>query len=120
MVKAGDGGAYCAKALGHSLQMFFTTYADWIDRDETKIHEKSGRRCAEHLKYGPSMYFSKNFLIRGIVNQSTGLVIAMQHLFTPLLLGFSLTALPAFAITAQEFAALCAESKGLNRRTNSY
>ena len=37
----------------------------------------------------------------------------MQHLFTPLLLGFSLTALPAFAITAEEFAAFVQSPKDL-------
>ena len=40
MLQEGMKPGYCAKALGHSLQMFFTTYADWIDRDETKIQEQ--------------------------------------------------------------------------------
>lgn len=31
--------AYCAKALGHSLNMFFEMYADWIDKDESKVQE---------------------------------------------------------------------------------
>jgi len=40
MLAAGMKPGYCAKVLGHSLQMFFTVYADWIDRDETKIQEE--------------------------------------------------------------------------------
>ena len=31
---------YCAKRLGHTTRMFFETYADWIDRDETKVQEQ--------------------------------------------------------------------------------
>lgn len=34
MLEAGMKPGYCAKALGHSLQMFFSRYAGWIDRDE--------------------------------------------------------------------------------------
>jgi|TARA_B100000959_G_C14512463_1_gene431873 hypothetical protein len=32
--------AYCAKVLGHSLQMFFSRYADWIDKDESEVQAK--------------------------------------------------------------------------------
>jgi integrase len=35
MLEAGMKPAYCAKVLGHSLQMFFTVYADWIDKKES-------------------------------------------------------------------------------------
>ena len=31
---------YCSKVLGHTTRMFFETYADWIDRDETKVQEQ--------------------------------------------------------------------------------
>jgi hypothetical protein len=39
MLAAGMKPGYCAKILGHSLQMFFTTYANWIDAEETKAQE---------------------------------------------------------------------------------
>jgi integrase len=34
MLEAGMRPGYCAKQLGHSTQMFFNTYAEWIDKDE--------------------------------------------------------------------------------------
>ncbi len=38
--EAGMKPAYCAKVLGHSLQMFFSRYADWIDKDESEVQAK--------------------------------------------------------------------------------
>ena len=40
MLVAGMKPAYCAKALGHSLEMFFRIYADWIDKDESEAQAK--------------------------------------------------------------------------------
>jgi len=40
MLAAGMKPGYCAKILGHSLQMFFTTYANWVDAEETKAQEE--------------------------------------------------------------------------------
>jgi len=40
MLEAGMKSGYCAKRLGHTTRMFFETYADWIDRDETKVQEQ--------------------------------------------------------------------------------
>jgi len=40
MLEAGMKPAYCAKVLGHSLQMFFQVYADWIDKDESEAQAK--------------------------------------------------------------------------------
>ena len=40
MLEAGCKPGYCAKRLGHSLQMFFNTYADWIDADESETQHK--------------------------------------------------------------------------------
>ena len=34
MLSAGMKPGYCARILGHSTQMFFSTYARWIDNDE--------------------------------------------------------------------------------------
>lgn len=39
MLEAGMKPGYCAKVLGHSLEMFFNIYADWIDKDESKVQE---------------------------------------------------------------------------------
>jgi integrase len=36
MLVAGMKPGYCAKVLGHSLEMFFRIYADWIDPDESE------------------------------------------------------------------------------------
>lgn len=35
ILAAGIKPRYCTKTLGHSLQVFFTVYADWIDAEET-------------------------------------------------------------------------------------
>ena len=40
MLEAGMKPGYCSKVLGHTTRMFFETYADWIDRDETKVQEQ--------------------------------------------------------------------------------
>ena len=40
MLVAGMKPAYCAKVLGHSLEMFFRIYADWIDKDESEAQAK--------------------------------------------------------------------------------
>ncbi len=40
MLEQGMKPAYCAKVLGHSLEMFFSVYADWIDIDESKAQAK--------------------------------------------------------------------------------
>lgn len=40
MLEAGMKPAYCAKVLGHSLQMFFNRYAEWIDREESQAQAK--------------------------------------------------------------------------------
>ena len=40
MLEAGMKPEYCAKRLGHTTRMFFETYADWIDRDETIVQEQ--------------------------------------------------------------------------------
>jgi len=37
MLNAGMKPGYCAKILGHSLQVFFQVYARWIDSDENKV-----------------------------------------------------------------------------------
>ena len=37
MLEAGMKPGYAAKVMGHSLEMFFRIYADWIDRDESEI-----------------------------------------------------------------------------------
>lgn len=34
MLSAGMKPGYCARILGHRTQMFFSTYARWIDNDE--------------------------------------------------------------------------------------
>lgn len=43
MLAAGMKPGYCAKILGHSLQMFFTTNADEVDVEETEAREESLR-----------------------------------------------------------------------------
>ena len=40
MLEAGMKPAYCAKILGHSLQMFFSRYAEWIDKDESETQAR--------------------------------------------------------------------------------
>lgn len=35
MLMAGMTPAFCAKQLGHSVEMFLTTYSKWIDEDRT-------------------------------------------------------------------------------------
>ena len=40
MLEQGMKPAYCAKVLGHSLEMFFNVYADWIDKDESDAQAK--------------------------------------------------------------------------------
>ena len=40
MLAAGMRPGWCAEKLGHSLEMFFTTYAAWIDQDESKAQEE--------------------------------------------------------------------------------
>ena len=40
MLAAGMRPGWCAEKLGHSLEMFFTTYAQWIDQDESKAQEE--------------------------------------------------------------------------------
>jgi len=37
MLVSGMKPAYCAKQLGHSPEMFFRVYADWIDKDESEV-----------------------------------------------------------------------------------
>lgn len=37
MLSAGMKPGYCARILGHSTQVFFSTYAKWIDTDENKV-----------------------------------------------------------------------------------
>ncbi len=78
-----------------------------------RYKSKSGRRCAEHLKYGSSFYFIHNFLIRYSELQQWNNDYGMQHLITALLLGFSFTTYPAYAITAQEFEAFVQSPKDL-------
>lgn len=39
MLAAGMKPAYCAKVLGHSLEMFFRNYATWTDQDENARQE---------------------------------------------------------------------------------
>lgn len=40
MLSAGMRPGYCAKQLGHSLEQFFSDYADWIDTDESEAQHQ--------------------------------------------------------------------------------
>jgi len=40
MLESGMRPAYCAKVLGHSLEMFFNVYADFVDKDESEAQRK--------------------------------------------------------------------------------
>ncbi|KVG15933.1 hypothetical protein WJ25_24515 [Burkholderia thailandensis] len=37
MLMAGMTPAFCAKQLGHSVEMFLTTYSKWIDGDQNDL-----------------------------------------------------------------------------------
>ena len=37
MLMAGMRPAYCAKQLGHSVEMFLRTYAKWLDGDHDAL-----------------------------------------------------------------------------------
>lgn len=37
MLMAGMTPAFCAKQLGHSVEMFLTTYAKWIDGEQNEL-----------------------------------------------------------------------------------
>ncbi len=37
MLMAGMRPAFCAKQLGHSVEMFLRTYAKWIDGDQNAL-----------------------------------------------------------------------------------
>ncbi len=37
MLMAGMTPAFCAKQLGHSIEMFLTTYAKWMDGEQNAL-----------------------------------------------------------------------------------
>ncbi|WP_367873062.1 hypothetical protein [Trinickia violacea] len=37
MLMAGMTPAFCAKQLGHSVEMFLTTYSKWIDGEQNEM-----------------------------------------------------------------------------------
>ncbi|WP_025101829.1 hypothetical protein [Burkholderia sp. A1] len=54
MLMAGMMPAFCAKQLGHSVEMFLTTYSKWIDGSQKDIEKEGGNRPYLPRKDGSS------------------------------------------------------------------